>query len=472
MCGSRPPSSGLATSTVRLRSPPELLDRAFGILERLAVLAGLVLDRLDALALLRAGDDHRRLAGRLARLGVGRVDRGVVVAVDRDRVPAERLGPLDVDVEVPADHRLARLPEAVDVDDRRQVVEAVEGGVLERLPHRALGHLRVTAQAPHAVGQPVELLARGRHADRDRQALAERARGHVDPRDDRDRVALELRAELAEREQLLVRDRPGRLEHRVVQRRRVALGEDQVVVVGVVRVRVVELQVLLHQDRHQVGRRHRGRRVAGVGGRGGADRVDPQLLAQLAHAATSRSRLLSTSAKRSCERLRELLDALALERLDDVVVVDPGGLEVLEHLARALEVLLDRAGADLAVVVRRLDRVARHRVDRVGPDELLDVEDVAVVGVLGRGRGPQAALRGCALGGQRLPLVAGEDLLVGLVGELGVGDRELALELVVAADLVEALVGLGVDARDEERGDRGDLLGSPPLSTRRWRPRT
>ena len=65
------------------------------------------------------------------------------------------------------------------------------------------------------------------------------------------------------------------------------------------------------------------------------------------------------------------------------------------------------------------------------------------------------------MSGQRLPAVAREDLLVGLVGELGVRDRELALQLVVAADLVEALVGLGVDAGDEERGDRGDAARVP-----------
>ena len=298
-----PAVGGLGDLDREVAHAAELLDRGVGILDRLAVLAGQILDRLDALALLRAGDDHRRLAGRLARLGVGGVDRGVVVAVDRDRVPAERLGPLDVAVEVPADHRLARLPEAVDVDDRGQVVEAGEGGVLERLPHRALGHLGVTAQAPHAVGQAVELLARERNADRDRQALAERAGGHVDPRQHRDRVALELRPELAERQQVLVRDRSGGLEHRVVERRRVALGEDQVVVIGVLGVLVVEVEVLLHQHRHQVGRRHRGRRVAGVGGGGGANRVDAELLAELAHAATSRSRLSSTSAKRSWKDL-------------------------------------------------------------------------------------------------------------------------------------------------------------------------
>src|SRR3954453_13893095 len=125
---------------------PELFDRLVGVLERLAVLAGLVLDRLDALALLGLGDDHGRAALGLAGLRVGRVDRVVVVAVDRDRVPAERLGAANVAVEVPADHGLASLAEPVDVDDRGEVVELVERSVLEGLPHRALGHLGVTAE--------------------------------------------------------------------------------------------------------------------------------------------------------------------------------------------------------------------------------------------------------------------------------------------------------------------------------------
>ena len=103
-----------------------------------------------------------------------------------------------------------------------------------------------------------------------------------------------------------------------------------------------------------------------------------------------------------------------------------------------------------------LDELARHRVDRVGPDELLDVDGVLVVRVLdARGR-PQAALLGSALGLQRLPLRGGEHLVVGLVGELGVRDRELAEQLVVAADGLEALVGLGVHARDEEGSDGRD----------------
>ena len=86
--------------------------------------------------------------------------------------------------------------------------------------------------------------------------------------------------------------------------------------------------------------------MAGAGGRARADRVHAELLAELAAAVgrslmprTSASRLASTSANSSLERLRELLHALALERLDDVVVVDPGRGERLEHAARAVDVL-------------------------------------------------------------------------------------------------------------------------------------
>ena len=161
----------------------ELLDRRFGIVERLSVPALLVLDGLHALALDRLGDDHRRLPLGRDRLCVRRVDRLDVVPVDLDRVPAEGLGPLRVGVEIPAVHRLAALAEPVDVDDRRQVVELLVGGVLEGLPHRALGHLAVAAQHPDPVRKLVEPLAGERDADREGKALAERAGRDVDPRD-------------------------------------------------------------------------------------------------------------------------------------------------------------------------------------------------------------------------------------------------------------------------------------------------
>ncbi len=196
------------------------------------------------------------------RLGVGAVDRLDVVAVDLDRVAAERPRAIGVGVEIPAVHRLAALTEPVHVEDRDEVVELVERRVLERLPLRALGDLAVAAERPHAERQPVELLPRQRHADRVRQPLAERAGGDVDPGNPRRRMPLEDRVELPIGEELLLRDRAGGAEHRVEERRGVALREDEPVVVRVVRVLEVVAQVLRQQDGHQVGRRHARGRVA------------------------------------------------------------------------------------------------------------------------------------------------------------------------------------------------------------------
>ena len=244
--------------------------------------AVLVLDVGIALALDRLRDDHDRLARDVDRLGVGAVDRLDVVAVDLDRVAAEGARAVGVGVEIPAVHRLAALAEPVHVEDRDEVVELEVRRVLERLPLRALGDLAVAAERPDAERQPVELLAGERHADRVRQALAERAGRDVDPRDPRRRVPLEDRVELPVRQQLLLRDRAGGAEHRVEERRRVALREDEPVVVRVVRVVEVVAQVLREQHGHQVGRGHARGRMAGARLRGGADRVDPQLLPQLA----------------------------------------------------------------------------------------------------------------------------------------------------------------------------------------------
>src|SRR5580765_4150184 len=150
----------------------ELLDRRIWIVQRLAVPAFLVLDGLDALALDRAGDDHRRPSLRLLGLLVRAVDLLDLVTVDLDRVPAERACPFDVDAGVPADHRLAALTQPVDVDDRGQIVELVVRRMLERLPHRALGHLTVSAEHPHARWEPVEEFRGEAHPDPDRKSLA------------------------------------------------------------------------------------------------------------------------------------------------------------------------------------------------------------------------------------------------------------------------------------------------------------
>src|SRR5437763_8981725 len=62
------------------------------------------------------------------------------------------------------------------------------------------------------------------------------------------------------------------------------------------------------------------------------------------------------------EGVGELLHALRLERLRDVVVVDAGLGELLEQAMRLVEALDDGVAANLAVVLEGLDRLARHRV--------------------------------------------------------------------------------------------------------------
>ena len=246
------------------------------------MLARLVGHRLDAVALLGPSDDHGRMAGRLGGADQRPVNGCHVMAVDLDRLPAEGLGPAPVRIEVPAVHRLAGLAEAVHVDDGGKIVQPMEARVLEGLPHRALGHLRVAAQAPDAVREPVELLPGQGDADGDRQPLAKRSGRDVDPRQNGRRVAFDARAEATEGEHLVVADRARRLVHRVQQRRRVTLAEDEVVVAGVVRRAEVVAKVLRHEHGHQVGRRHRARRVPAPRRAAGSDRVDAELLTELA----------------------------------------------------------------------------------------------------------------------------------------------------------------------------------------------
>ncbi|GJE46385.1 hypothetical protein AEGHOMDF_5589 [Methylobacterium soli] len=123
------------------------------------------------------------------------------------------------------------------------------------------------------------------------------------------------------------------------------------------------------------------------------------------------------------------------------------------------------------MVAERVHGGGRHGVDGVGADQLLDVEDVRVGLVLGARRGPEQALRLGALLGQGRPARIREEALVALIGELGVRDRDLALEgfesrllvgIVGGRDhRVEALVDRRIDAADEEArdaGDAGDVL--------------
>ena len=114
----------------------------------------------------------------------------------------------------------------------------------------------------------------------------------------------------------------------------------------------------------------------------------------------------------------------------------------------------------LAVILESADRLLGHRVHSVRADELLDVHDIAVLGVLRRRRSPERPLHIGALAREERPARARERPLVVLVRELRVRDRELAAqrERVLRPDRLEALVGLGVDTGDEEARNGVDGL--------------
>jgi hypothetical protein len=66
-------------------------------------------------------------------------------------------------------------------------------------------------------------------------------------------VTFQAASELAEGHELVVVDRAGRLEHRVYERRRVAFGEDEVIVRGVFGLTEVVAKMTGKQDSNEVG---------------------------------------------------------------------------------------------------------------------------------------------------------------------------------------------------------------------------
>ena len=109
----------------------------------------------------------------------------------------------------------------------------------------------------------------------------------------------------------------------------------------------------------------------------------------------------------------------------DVVHVDAECDESSHRVARVVDVGVDGAG-QLAVILERGDGRLGERVDRVGPDQAVDVERVGVGRVLGRGRRPQGPLQVRAERGEAVPAITGEALAEQLVGEFGLRDRGAA----------------------------------------------
>ncbi len=118
---------------------------------------------------------------------------------------------------------------------------------------------------------------RERDPERHREALAERAGRDLDAGGAvHVGVALELGADLAQAHQVLEREVAVVGERRVLDRRRVALAEDEAVALGPVGVLRVVAQDPVVERGDDVGGRERGVEVARLGDREHAHAVDPQ----------------------------------------------------------------------------------------------------------------------------------------------------------------------------------------------------
>ena len=174
---------------------------------------------------------------------------GEIMPVDVDREPPERLelrrdrfGVHDL-----LDRR--GLLKVVVVHDQRQVRQLELHRGHRGLPHLTLLDLAVTGHDEDVVVLPIET-AGERVPDADRESLAERSRGGLDAGDlSHVGMTLKWRSEFAEAIQLRHREVAGLGEDRVQQRRGMALGKDEAVTVGPVRLLGVVAQNAAEEER-------------------------------------------------------------------------------------------------------------------------------------------------------------------------------------------------------------------------------
>ena len=104
------------------------------------------------------------------------------------------------------------------------------------------------------------------------------------------------------------------------------------------------------------------------------------------------------------------------------------------------------------MIAKGIERRWRHGVDGLGPDQLLYVNDVAILRILRARAGPKQALAKSAFSFQCLPPRALDQVFVTLIGQLGVGNGNFALERVPFGFGRQHGVNGGVDPADKETG--------------------
>src|SRR5215218_93651 len=165
-----------------------------------------------------------------------------------------------------------------------------------------------------------------------------------------------------------------------------------------------------------------------AGGGAAPPRDAPPGESAVGHHVASQCRALLLEPRR--ERLEALLKArepVTQQLVGDLAEVDADGCEIGDGALGGGELRVDRA-RDLPVIAEGVDRGRWHGVHRVGPDQLLDVHDVPIGGILRARAGPKRALETRAGRLEWRPTRRRELLTKELVRQLRVGDGRLAAQ--------------------------------------------
>ena len=232
-----------------------------------------VLHERHALALDRVGDERLRRVAALAEAREDVAQRGVVVAVARLDLPAER-AELRLEVAEREDllRRLVGL-QLVVVDDDPEAAEPVVGRRLERLPVLALLQLAVAGHHDDDAA-PAGLPLRPRDPASLGDAHAERAGVGLDPGHADVRMAVEP-AEPPQPREPLRREHAEPVQRRVQARHVVALRREEDVPVGIVEAELRDVQLLVEQVHDDVERAEARAEMARTGALDGDERVQP-----------------------------------------------------------------------------------------------------------------------------------------------------------------------------------------------------
>src|SRR5262249_36086380 len=125
--------------------------------------------------------------------------------------------------------------------------------------------------------------------------------------------------------------------------------------------------------------------------------------------------------------------------------------------------IFSEAGTQVAVLAKGIERRWWNGVHGIRANQLLDINDVAVLGILCARAGPEQTLRLRSLGGKRFPPRASKKFLIFLVSLPCVCDRNFspeAFEQVCLSGIrsglelfVDLAINQRIDPADEKAGD-------------------